>query len=315
MVSLSVSSTSLLDATGVMVGQVDTPADPPNGLLAVGGPYTIQGENPISGTVYTSLEYQSEYFCGLQAGSTRVYRYNGVGWDALPTMLNEEWHLAATAITQWGIYGVFAQPNPQVVFSDVPTGSTFYNYINWITCHGVASGYADGTFRPNNNATRGQISKMVALAYQWRLEAPDNGGYSFADVVPGSTFFLYVEATYREGVVNGYPCGGSGEPCDPNQRPYFRPNNNVTRGQIAKIIANAARYNDAPTGQSFQDVVSGSTFYTYTQRIASRGIINGYPCGGPGEPCGGGNLPYFRPNNNATRGQLSKMIYLALQPR
>jgi S-layer homology domain len=156
----------------------------------------------------------------------------------------------------------------------------------------------------------------VALAYQWHLDPPASGGYTFADVLAVSTFYLYVEAAYREGVVNGYPCGGSGEPCDPNQRPYFRPNNNVTRGQIAKIISNAARYDDTPVGQTFQDVVAGSTFYTYTQRIASRGIINGYPCGGPGEPCvPPGNRPYFRPNNNATRGQLSKMIYLALQPR
>jgi TolB protein len=331
-----VNPSSLPDGTGVMVGKSGMPVDRPNGLVPVGGPYSVQGQNPISGEVGITLAYQSEYFCGLVPGSASIYRYTGSGWTAIPTNLIDDWHQAGGKTTQWGIYGVFAQPNPQVVFSDVPVGSTFYDYINWITCHGIASGYADGTFRPNNNATRGQISKMVALAYKWRLEAPQAqqksaqgglepiqwqwspsvGGYTFADVLPGSTFFLYIEAAYREGVVSGYPCGGNGEPCDPQHRPYFRPSRNVTRGQIAKIISNAAHYDDTPTGQSFQDVVVGSTFYTYTQRIASRGIINGYPCGGAGEPCvPPGNLPYFRPNNNATRGQLSKMIYLALQPR
>jgi hypothetical protein len=50
--------------------------------------------------------------------------------------------------------------------------------------------------------------------------------------------------------------------------------------------------------------------------MASRDIINGYQCGGPGEPCVPPlNRPYFRPGSNASRGQLSKMIYLALQPR
>jgi hypothetical protein len=39
----------------------------------------------------------------------------------------------------------------------------------------------------------------------------------------------------------------------------------------------------------------------------------GYPCGGPNEPCDGQNRPYFRPGNNATRAQLSKMLALALQ--
>ena len=37
------------------------------------------------------------------------------------------------------------------------------------------------------------------------------------------------------GVISGYPCGGAGEPCPGT---YFRPNNNVTRGQTSKIVAN-----------------------------------------------------------------------------
>jgi hypothetical protein len=316
MTNLSVNSNSMPDGTGVMGGKVDMPAAPPDGLLAVGGPFTVEGQNPISGSVTLSLEYQSEYFCGIVPGTTKIYRYkdDGTGWDALTTRLTEEWHLSAADITEWGIYAVFAENNPQAVFSDVPLGSTFYEHINWITCHGIASGYSDGTFRPSNNATRGQISKMMALTYQWYLEAPENG-YTFADVPPGSTFHLYVEAAYREGVVSGYPCGGAGEPCDGQNRPYFRPSNNVTRGQIAKIVSNGSKFNDEVTGQTFEDVAVGSTFYEFIERMASRGIINGYACGGPGEPCGIGNKPYFRPQSNATRGQLSKMIYLAAQPQ
>jgi hypothetical protein len=315
-VNLGVNPSSLPDGTGVMAGGVLLPAAAPDDLLAVGGPISVQGENPISGTVHLDLAFQSENFCGLLPNSIHIYHHNGTGWDPLSTAVDAEWHAASADITEWGIYAVFAQPNPQVVFSDVPQGSTFYDYINWITCHSIASGYSDGTFRPNNNATRGQISKMVANAFQWHLDPPTNGN-TFTDVPPGSTFFLYVEAAYREGVVSGYPCGGAGEPCvPPTNKPYFRPNRNVTRGQIAKIISNGARYEDAPVGQTFQDVAPGSTFYTYTQRIASRSIINGYPCGGAGEPCvPPTNRPYFRPNANATRGQLSKIIYLALVPR
>ena len=36
--------------------------------------------------------------------------------------------------------------------------------------------------------------------------------------------------------------------------------------------------------------------------------MSGYPCGGVGEPCGPNNLPYFRPNNYASRGQTSKIV-------
>ena len=55
----------------------------------------------------------------------------------------------------------------------------------------------------------------------------------------------------------------------------------------------------------FTDVPSGSTFYSYIRCLACRGIVGGYPCGGPSEPCPG---PYFRPNNQVTRGQVNKIV-------
>jgi hypothetical protein len=40
--------------------------------------------------------------------------------------------------------------------------------------------------------------------------------------------------------------------------------------------------------------------------------MQGYPCGGPIEPCVPPlNLPYFRPNATATRGQVAKVTALA----
>jgi hypothetical protein len=52
-----------------------------------------------------------------------------------------------------------------------------------------------------------------------------------------------------------------------------------------------------------------NTFYLWIERLSSRGIMSGYPCGTlPNEPCGSTNKPYFRPNNNATRGQTSKIV-------
>jgi N-acetylneuraminic acid mutarotase len=131
----------------------------------------------------------------------------------------------------------------------------------------------------------------------------------FTDVPPGSTFYSYATCLACKGILDGYACGGPGEPCDAGHNPYFRPNNNVTRGQLAKIVSQSAGLVDPVTGQSFQDVPEGSTFYTYVGRLVAHGVMSGYPCGGAGEPCvPPGNLPYFRPNNNATRGQISKII-------
>ncbi|MGI8587363.1 MAG: S-layer homology domain-containing protein [Chloroflexia bacterium] len=53
---------------------------------------------------------------------------------------------------------------PAPTFTDVPRGSTFYTVIETAVCHGVISGYSDHTFRPFNNAIRGQIAKIVYLS-------------------------------------------------------------------------------------------------------------------------------------------------------
>jgi hypothetical protein len=191
-------------------------------------------------------------------------------------------------------------------FSDVPPSSTFYPYVRCLACRGIVNGYTDGTFRPNNNVTRGQLCKIISNSAGFHEPQTVQ---LFQDVPPGSTFFVYIGRLASRGYMSGYPCGGPGEACvPPDNLPYFRPGNSATRGQIAKVDSNAAGYTDPPFGQTFQDVPPGSPFYTYTQRLASRGVMQGYPCGGLGEPClPPGDRPYFRPFNNATRGQTSKI--------
>ena len=68
------------------------------------------------------------------------------------------------------------------------------------------------------------------------LAAP-NAPQQFEDVPPGNTFYDFINNIYLDGIVSGYPCGGVGEPCvAPGNRPYYRPNNNVTRGQMSKFL-------------------------------------------------------------------------------
>jgi hypothetical protein len=163
--------------------------------------------------------------------------------------------------------------------------------------------------------TRGQLAKIVALASSTTYIPPDR--QSFEDVPLGSPFWQYVEHIKTYGYVAGYPCGGPGEPCvPPENRPYYRPGANATRGQIAKIIASAAllTHNSWDTQQTFEDVPPGSTFWQWVEGLADAGVIGGYPCGGPGEPCGPENRPYFRPNNPTTRGQMAKFAANAFYP-
>jgi hypothetical protein len=65
------------------------------------------------------------------------------------------------------------------------------------------------------------------------------GGQCFTDVPTGNPFYAFVNRIYQQDLVTGYLCGGPGEPCDAQHRPYYRPVNNVTRQQMAKFIDNA----------------------------------------------------------------------------
>jgi hypothetical protein len=181
-------------------------------------------------------------------------------------------------------------------------------------CNGVVSGYPDNTFRPNLPTTRGQIMKVVVGAF--RLPVHTQGEPHFADVPAGHVFFSFVETAYFYSVVSGYPCGGPGEPCDGAHRPYFRPDDQVTRAQLTKItVLSAIQANPVswqllnPSVPSFVDVPLGSTFYRYVETAVAHNLLQGYACGGAGEPCPG---RYFRTGNNATRAQLSKIVYQAV---
>jgi hypothetical protein len=198
-------------------------------------------------------------------------------------------------------------------FSDVPLDSTFYSNIRCLACRGIISGYDDGTFRPFNDITRAQIAKIVSNSAGFD---EDPGPQIYEDVDSTNTFYPWINRLSTRGFMGGYPCGTvPEEPCNPpDGRPYFRPFANATRGQLAKIVSNAAGIGGDPTGLFYADVVEEHPFYVWVMRLTDLGVMSGYPCGGDGEPCDGANRPYFRPFANVTRGQASKIVANTFYP-
>ena len=129
----------------------------------------------------------------------------------------------------------------------------------------------------------------------------------FNDVGIEHPFYPYIRCLACRGIISGYDCGATGEPCPGN---YFRPYANITRGQAAKIVAISATLTDTiPLDrQTFEDVPPSHPFWLPIERLAAHDMINGYDCGAPGEPCNTAHQPYFRPQNNVTRGQLAKIV-------
>jgi hypothetical protein len=172
-------------------------------------------------------------------------------------------------------------------FNDVFPADYFYEPVRYLYCAGAISGYSDGTFRPYNNTTRSQLTKIVVLAEGWPFYTPPVP--TFADVPTTDPFYSYVETAYDRGIIAGYADG------------TFRPYNEVTRGQLTKIIVLAEGWTllDPPT-PTFVDVPRDHTFYQYIETAFDREIISGYSDG------------TFRPGNNATRGQIAKIVFNAV---
>ena len=59
-----------------------------------------------------------------------------------------------------------------ISFNDVLPGSTFYPYVHCLACLGIVQGYPDGSFRPNDNVTRGQASKILAESAGYADDIP-----------------------------------------------------------------------------------------------------------------------------------------------
>jgi hypothetical protein len=227
------------------------------------------------------------------------------------------------------------QPLCAVSFHDVRPGENpFYTYVRVLACRNILSGYGDGTFRPNASVTRGQLAKMVAASGGY-TDAIPGSRWTFHDIAPGSTYWLYVERVAQHGVTSGYACSdesGSTEPCDEANRRYFRPNEYVTRQQVAKMVAasmdmtshRAGVPRAVPTSATLQytftDVPPFNTFNPYVEALANLGSISGYNCGGTNpdtgqpEPCDAQGRKYFRPGSNMSRGQVSKVLATTFFP-
>ncbi len=217
---------------------------------------------------------------------------------------------------------VFARANeppgcPGERFTDVCPGDYFYAPVLYLNNWGIVSGYyssppctdAQNTpcFRPYTTLSRGQIAKIVSLVAGFNEPV---SGQSFEDVPPGSTFYEYIERMASRGIMYGY---FAAPPCSHWTLPCFFPNNSATRGQMAKVLSRAFNFTEPVSGQRFEDVPPDNVFYEYIERLTARGMLTGYPCGEPNEPCKPpDNKPYFRPAANVMRGQAAKITYDAL---
>ena len=239
---------------------------------------------------------------GATPSASLILHYDGTSWTSVASpnvgVLNGVWGVASDDVWAVGDNGILRWNGS--VWSQVvglPIGlakavsGTNSNDV-WVAAGGNGIWHWNGSnwLQSYNNTVDVDGIDVVDAGDVWAVtNAGGTLNYTaaqhFTDVAPNNVFYPYVQTLACRGIISGYPCGAVGEPCDTQQRPYFRTNNNVTRGQLAKIVAGAAGFNEQVGVQSFQDLLVGDTFYPYVERLDERGLVNGYPCGSPGEEC------------------------------
>ncbi len=173
-------------------------------------------------------------------------------------------------------------------FTDITREGPFAKYIYGLKDANFTGGFNDLTFRPQKSITRGEFATMVVNSFGLSKAFINN---PFRDLNSGVAHYDTIMSLYNMGVINGYS-GGT-----------FRPNENITRAQASKIIANLIDINYSTIAFGFTDIDKNNVFYNQIMKLAGikvdgEKIISGYSDGS------------FRADEYITREQAAKIIYL-----
>jgi hypothetical protein len=170
--------------------------------------------------------------------------------------------------------------------ADLSPDGPYYDAAMGLLARGALSRYSDGTFHPDQPATRAELIRALVVALRLPLPpAASLPGPTFRDVPATDLFYPYIETAYQQGWISGYTDG------------TFRPDQAVTRGQASRIVVTAAHLPLAAAAKpAYADVPASSPIYPYVATASAQGLISGYPDG------------TFQPDAALSRGALAQML-------
>ena len=148
-------------------------------------------------------------------------------------------------------------------------------------------GYTGGTFGPERDMTRAEVTTMFARLLTEEIEADKTYSNTFSDVPKGYWAANYISYMQQFGIITGYSDGS------------FRPDAPVTRAEFAAI---ASRFEKLTEGsKSFSDVPDTYWAARYINFAATRGWVTGYSDG------------TFKPENTITRAEVAAVTCRLLE--
>lgn len=248
-------------------------------IIKVAGETVTQFEKPLK------IEFTYD---GADLTETELEQVHAFYWDsaleawlAIPTDLNKEESSATATLDHLTTITLMYYPGFPVL-TDL-TGHWARADILRIVSLQVAQGYPDNTFKPDQYLTRAEFSKMIVLALRINLTAASE--VSFLDELP-IWAESYILTAVESGLFTGYPDG------------TFRPQEKITREEMAAVLARAINTIGSTEGLLFTDSDQIALWSrAYVNAVFNLDIIRGYPD------------ESFRPKNFVSRAEACAVFW------
>ncbi len=180
-------------------------------------------------------------------------------------------------------------------FPDVRENHQNAAAIDYLSSQGIISGYPDGTFKPDGDINRAELTKMVIEA------VTDVDKNKYKDCFPDVTdqwFASYICYAKDKNWVQGYDDGN------------FKPENNVNRAEAMKIVLEVMVGNSKITlteslkDQNIKDVASDAWYYKYFVFANNRDLLDKQHITGDID-----SSYQYQPGGNMTRKEVAELIY------
>jgi hypothetical protein len=251
-------------------------------------------------TISAAVSITDTYLRIVKAGAvyTASYSIDGNSWTVLGSHTNSSLtpKMIGISVGQGDVVGISEIPADfdfftviTPTFPDVPSGHWAWQFVETIFSEGLTSGYPDGTYRPDNPVTRGEMAVFIKKGIHgstYTPPAPD-GSHPFDDIA-GHWAEAWIEDLYDEGFTSGFPDG------------TYRPENQVTRAEIAvflkKAIHGSAYTSPTPDGSHPFSDIAGHWAEAWIEDLYDEGITTGFPDG------------TYRPENHVTRAEMAVFL-------
>ena len=178
---------------------------------------------------------------------------------------------------------------PMNAYDDADPEEWYHDGVHYCIENKIMQGYDDGFFYPDKATTRAQL---VQVLYNIAGQPKVTSDKSYSDVKAGAWYYAAIQWASKNDIVSGYNDG------------KFRPDDPITREQIARILMGFAKYLGYDTSatsdlKGYDDVSTVSSWATeYVKWAVGAGVY----CG----PEGSNTL--LGANGNTIRSELATMM-------